>query len=865
MTNPLLDSDFLEQLDEFNSHTTYARITSLNMLEAPLERIEGKVTGGSINIDGTSAVRRTCSINMIASDVNINNFYWGLHTKFKLEIGLQNDINKDYPDIIWFPQGIYVISSFNTSYTTSGFTISITGKDKMCLLNGEIGGSLPASIDFGTTSYYDLENLITYYEDLTIKEIIREGVHAYGSEPYSNIIINDLDIHGLELLESRCADPLYLTREIGKDDYNSFTFNGKTACYLDENLTNQTTFDDERIVYASRLDSLLPDEEEPTAVWLTKDIAVNLTKVEYGETVGYRLTDLTYSGDLISSIGESFTSILDKIVNMLGNFEYFYDLDGRFIFQEKKNYINTTWNPIVTVDNDRYVENAEYTSQITYNFEGNKLISSFSNNPDMTNVKNDYSIWGTRTGVSGAEIPIHYRYAIHAKPTSYFSILDNRYYTTDEYDWRELIYQMARDHYQYNEKGVTDKEIPLYLKIKECNSEYPTGVTGYEQFYTDMLGFWRDLYDPDYKNNPVYTQYNYSSLIESKTFTTDQNLYIDYDIIPVEDDSTIDRKEMIKIVYQDNNYEIQSLLDSIIIDTTGNTTYYIVNDENNFSIVNTTTLKQEGVARKDLYIKKEDGSYITLLNSVSLEECFYIDENAGYTLINSLPRQVQPVFLSQNGTYNKYYIKHILGFDGLPKEDSYEQTCNLTYYTKDYDCYESYWKKDIYESPDLLNFWIDFLEPGESELSKYAISAIGDRPKVENNDKITAIYFRDTPLIIFNDSNADVDLSALQEKTGYVFMNVGANASEYNYFTISAQGKSAKDELDELLYKHSYCTESVNISTIPIYHLEPNTKIYIRDEKSQINGEYIVSRMTIPLTYNGTMQITATKAPSRLY
>jgi hypothetical protein len=60
--------------------------------------------------------------------------------------------------------------------------------------------------------------------------------------------------------------------------------------------------------------------------------------------LGYRITDLTYTGDLISSIGESLTSILDKIKTMFGNFEYFYDVDGRFIFQEKKNYINTAWS-----------------------------------------------------------------------------------------------------------------------------------------------------------------------------------------------------------------------------------------------------------------------------------------------------------------------------------------------------------------------------------------------------------------------------------------------------------------------------------------------------------------------------------------
>ena len=76
-----------------------------------------------------------------------------------------------------------------------------------------------------------------------------------------------------------------------------------------------------------------------------------------------------------------------------------------------------------------------------------------------------------------------------------------------------------------------------------------------------------------------------------------------------------------------------------------------------------------------------------------------------------------------------------------------------------------------------------------------------------------------------------------------------------NYFSISAQGKSAKDALDELLYNHSYYTESINISAIPVYYWEPNTRISIQDEMSKINGEYIISRITLPLTYNGTMSI----------
>jgi hypothetical protein len=79
-------------------------------------------------------------------------------------------------------------------------------------------------------------------------------------------------------------------------------------------------------------------------------------------------------------------------------------------------------------------------------------------------------------------------------------------------------------------------------------------------------------------------------------------------------------------------------------------------------------------------------------------------------------------------------------------------------------------------------------------------------------------------------------------------------------FTISSQGKSAKDRLEELLYQHSYSIETATITTIPIYYLQPNTRIKVFDEKSGLNGDYVIDKLTIPLAYNGTMQLQVTKA-----
>jgi hypothetical protein len=69
---------------------------------------------------------------MVTDTVDFNDYLWGLDTKFKLEVGLENNIDSSYPNIIWFNQGIYVITSFSSALSTNGYNISLSGKDKMC-------------------------------------------------------------------------------------------------------------------------------------------------------------------------------------------------------------------------------------------------------------------------------------------------------------------------------------------------------------------------------------------------------------------------------------------------------------------------------------------------------------------------------------------------------------------------------------------------------------------------------------------------------------------------------------------------------------------------------------------------------------
>ena len=79
---------------------------------------------------------------------NLDNII-SLNKKCRVEVGIDNPTKQytDYP-IIWYPQGVYVMINPNLSHQVSGTSISLTLKDKMVLLNGEVGGTIPASTQF---------------------------------------------------------------------------------------------------------------------------------------------------------------------------------------------------------------------------------------------------------------------------------------------------------------------------------------------------------------------------------------------------------------------------------------------------------------------------------------------------------------------------------------------------------------------------------------------------------------------------------------------------------------------------------------------------------------------------------------------
>ena len=957
----IYDKNFLKYLDEKQYKEIFAKIVLLSIDEEPILEFQGSITSGSINIDGASAVRRTCSLSaVVTEEFESLTYVEMLKKKFKLDIGL-----KDGQIITWFPQGIFVCTSWNITHNLNSLNISLQGQDKMCLLNGTIQGSLPSSIDFGNIEDVNYEyTVVTDDEDyvqnffylkdeeglyhlcklptrpaqpiyrkgrpittitkIPIKHIIKNAVNVYGNERQENIIINDIDDFGYELMEYRGDEYLYILINSESKIASNIVF-GNTRVYLTNTKKNvkidnseSESKNDYIHYYTNAMQQIYsPEGLEYTEVQLDESVDAEkyyVYRVGYGDTAGYRITDLTYAGDLIANVGDSLTSVLDKIVQMLGNFEYFYNLEGKFVFQKKRTYVDTNWSPV----EDGYIRNLYEDDSIAYFFEGSNLITTFQNSPNLTNLKNDYAVWGEKESVSGEKLPIHMRYAIDKKPTHYRAF-DGNFYLTDssvlESFKEEIKQSLLEEIYERIKSFKPQYSVPVELQTpvrQEDGSwspgwwdirdwaEYYEALTREKPIYTmrwysqnDLSGcvytgdmprlngvstnsyVWLLIYDPDTgrynaqhgSGNPHDGKVDLE--IKYESYYNENNVLQTTVVVPEE------RKEFIS-PYRgcSNNHTYLVFLENDI-KRDGNLVYFY-----NPNFPGMDDLSFEEIVKAQ--VEKEFKEYIKsgIFKWVDWREVIY------QMALDFYKHNTEDDFYLQVAENNSQYPTGKTGYENYyadlqgfwrllynptPDPEKVDREKELEFWgnpDKEEEApYVSsgedgdYWNIEVRRSPHSLLFWFDFFEG--YDLNNYAVYNIGARTKAVTDNQVKAIYFKDTPTVLFfTPGQIDVLAKKSALPSGYSYINLPIIYE--NLFTISAQGKSAKNEIDNMLYNYGYCSESISLSAVPIYYLEPNTRIQVRDEKTGIDGEYLVNKITIPLNHNAVMQIQATKAPERI-
>lgn len=487
------DRRFLTELDNLKIKQQYIKITVLSWQEQPIQEVQGICISGNLNISGDSSMRRTASLSVLADEKNNNlanmDHLFAINKKCKLELGIKNTLPLYYPqgsennpvnyrnqygDIVWFPLGIFIMFNPSISHGMDGITISMNLKDKMCLLNGEVAGiiSTPTNFSIKDELVDTSTNQSVINEYVVLYDIIKQLVNHWGGEILSNIIISDV--------------PLLVKQAV---EWN----NSESQVYIWSKTNGNTN--DYQLTFTSTT---------PTG-YNQNDLVGTFHK---GDVIGFKYIDFTYPDKekgLSCSAGQTVTSILDKIIQVLGNFEYFYDVQGHFIFREKRNFLNTTyvayWNKNRISGNvedpnsmphEEYNSNLRSINQSEYDFKYNQLVINFNDSLEYNNIKNDFVVWGSRTqkDANGQDNSIICRYhlAIDKKPQVgqvHYIELSKRNETTiatavasggiarQSTDWREeLYYQLLQaDILGRDQNG--DRNNPYIAYDAEMKMEFP--------------------------------------------------------------------------------------------------------------------------------------------------------------------------------------------------------------------------------------------------------------------------------------------------------------------------------------------------------------------------------------------------------
>lgn len=692
----LNDMDFLMKLDKLQMRVQYAKIILLTFKdEKPIKEIQGNITAGSISVNGSSTMRRTLTLTMLASPQNSNiediDNEISINKKVKVFVGYKNPLKSyidTYGEMIWFPCGLFVLSSANITRSTGGWTISISGKDKMCLLDGTAGGTLPASTTFHESLVY-LDNGDYEIQYPTIYQIIYEAVKHWGGEPIENIIITDVDETCKLLVKYIGDDPIYFD-----SNYESLSFtrdsDHKQACY-------------------------------------------------YNQDAGYEETSFTYPSELILNAGDTVVTLLEKIKDTLGNYEYFYDLEGHFVFQKIKNYLDDA-SPLTELVEENYVKTYD-NAKFLYSLTELDTTTAITRSPKYDNVKNDFYVWGQRTTSADVDVSIRYHLAIDTKPD-----ID----LAGQYMW-----EISAD-----KASLEEQKSKLQASINEVEASIEAGAADDE-----LSVLTHDLE-------------TYQSALDS----------------------------------------VEAQIESLGGDFTGSLIirYDFTSDETAPTV--------------------ESGYTATLVGT----PC---DEWREELYRQALDAQVT------NSVYDNYYDSELIA-----------EWRSLYDPTKEEWLATNYYNPDVFDNPGVINYWLDFIDTG-SALGKYSIKEIGRRTKVVNNTSIKSVYNSEVPDIIFM-NGYDQELIANYQDIGQKFFVL--TDEYYDLFATSSTGTSCFDQIRELMYQNLNYNTTISLTCLPKYYMEPNNIIRIEDKESAISGNYQITQFTLPLTYNGTMSITATEVLTRV-
>ena len=292
----------------------YMRFLLLDSEMHTLDELQGVCISGTINLDVTSDVRRTCSIELYYKDSTYDvaeyNKIW-LNRKVKVQIGITNYNSSEKT---WYDMGIFVFDSCNYNYSGDTKTLSIECSDLVSTINGTHGGLQDGEsfkIEEGNDLKKVVEDLLDNHSDIKEHNIHTIGVYGClqnkSVDWKKNRIDSGSSLEVVDLEERDGVDYLYDSPYL--DGYELY------AASSGEKVTAISS--DSRLVSDVDVDKYID-----MGTW---------------HTVPY---------DLEFDAGTSLYEFITTIRDLYSGYESFFDTDGRFVLQ----MIPTCENDPVTLE-----------------------------------------------------------------------------------------------------------------------------------------------------------------------------------------------------------------------------------------------------------------------------------------------------------------------------------------------------------------------------------------------------------------------------------------------------------------------------------------------------------------------------------
>ena len=168
---------------------------------------------------------------------------------------------------------------------------------------------------------------------------------------------------------------------------------------------------------------------------------------------------------------------------------------------------------------------------------------------------------------------------------------------------------------------------------------------------------------------------------------------------------------------------------------------------------------------------------------------------------------------------------------------------------------------------DHYYYFFDMIDSSSPTWGEYSVNNIGRRTNVNINSGVNCIFAPKIPdYAFFNVSGLTTQqrrevFSELQDIAEDI---IQVTDTFYDNFATGSFKQSAYEQIKYDLQQHTSYQNTVSITAVPCFYLEPNVRVELNDHSTNTFGDYVIKSISIPLGVGNNMSVSMTKAMERI-